>query len=78
MRSSTAVESLLGSDLPRQLKRFILGGNDISDAGAVALAERWPTGAADRLEHLNLRFTNIRPVGQAALLRRFGGRVDLF
>ena len=76
--TDTAVESLLGSDLPRQLKRLILGGNDISDAGAVALAERWPTAAADRLEHLNLRFTNIGPVGQAALLRRFGGRVDLF
>ncbi len=76
--TDTAVESLLASDLPSQLKRFILGGNDITDAGAVALAERWPTAAADRLEHLNLRFTNIGPTGQAALLRRFGGRVDLF
>ena len=64
--------------LPSQLNRLILGGNDITDAGAVALAAGWPTGAADRLEHLNLRFTNIGQVGQAALLRRFGGRVDLF
>ena len=63
---------------PPRLRHLVLGGNDISDAGAVALAAGWPTGAADRLEHLNLRFTNIGPVGQAALLTRFGGRVDLF
>ena len=72
------VSDLLSTDLPQQLTRLILGGNDITDAGAVALAERWPTGDGDRLVHLNLRFTNIGPTGQAALLRRFGGRVDLF
>ncbi len=72
------VIDLIRTDLPRQLRRLILGGNDITDIGAVALAERWPAGDADRLEHLNLRFTNIGQVGQAALLRRFGGRVDLF
>ncbi len=76
--TDAAVESLLDSGLPRQLKRLILGGNSITDAGALALAERWPTGAGDRLEHLNLRFTQIGQVGQAALLRRFGGRIDLF
>ena len=73
-----AIDLLLNSWLPPQLKRLILGGNDITDVGAIALAERWPTGDADRLENLNLRFTNIGQAGQAALLRRFGGRVDLF
>jgi uncharacterized protein (TIGR02996 family) len=72
------VESLLFFGLPRQLRRLILGGNLISDDGAEALANGWPTGADDRLEHLNLRFTNIGQAGQSALLRRFGGRVDLF
>ena len=76
--TDAAVDSLLETGLPRQLKRLILGGNDITDAGALALAERWPTGDTDRLENLNLRFTHIGQVGQAALLRRFGGRVDLF
>ena len=72
------VENLLRTHHPSRLRSLILGGNDITDAGAVALAAGWPTGDADRLEHLNLRFTNIGPTGQAALLRRFGGRVDLF
>jgi uncharacterized protein (TIGR02996 family) len=72
------VESLLFFGLPQRLKRLILGGNLITDDGAAALASGWPTGADDRLEHLNLRFTNIGAAGQSALLRRFGGRVDLF
>ena len=76
--TDAAVDSLLASGLPRQLKRLVLGGNDITDVGAMALASRWPTGADDRLENLNLRFTHIGQAGQAALLRRFGGRVDLF
>jgi uncharacterized protein (TIGR02996 family) len=73
-----AVESLLLFGLPRRLKRLVLGGNLISDDGAEALASGWPVGEDDRLEHLNLRFTHIGPAGQSALLRRFGGRVDLF
>lgn len=76
--TDTGVSNLLATVLPRQLKRLILSGNDITDVGAIALAERWPTGDADRLETLNLRFTQIGQAGQAALLRRFGGRVDLF
>jgi Leucine-rich repeat (LRR) protein len=76
--SDAVVDSLLDTSLPRQLKRLVLGGNDITDVGALALAHRWPTGDNDRLENLNLRFTHIGQAGQAALLRRFGGRVDLF
>ena len=67
------VENLLSTDLPQQLKRLVLGGNDITNVGAAMLAEQWPTGDADRLENLNLRFTPIGQAGQAALLRRFGG-----
>jgi uncharacterized protein (TIGR02996 family) len=76
--TDAAVDSLLDSGLPGQLKRLIFGGNDITDTGAQALAERWPTGADDRLENLNLRFSHIGQAGQRALLERFGGRVDLF
>jgi len=76
--TSTGVANLLRTDLPQQLHRLILGGNPISDDGAIALASRWPTGDADRLEYLNMRFTNIGQAGQRALLDRFGGRVDLF
>lgn len=72
------VNDLLRTHLPRQLTRLVLGGNAITDAGAVVLASGWPTGDGDRLEYLNLRFTNIGPAGQSALLNRFGGRVDLF
>ena len=72
------VDDLLRTDLPRQLRRLILGGNPIGDAGAIALAEGWPTGEADKLKTLNLRFTNIGQPGQEALLARFGGKVDLF
>ncbi len=73
-----AVGRLLDSGLTRQITRLVFGGNDITDIGAMALAQRWPTGADDKLEVLNLRFTNIGSLGQAALLNRFGGRVDLF
>jgi uncharacterized protein (TIGR02996 family) len=72
------VRDLLRTDLPRQLTHLVLGGNEITDVGAVALAEQWPTGAADRLENLNLRRIPIGPAGQRALLNRFGGRVRLF
>jgi uncharacterized protein (TIGR02996 family) len=73
-----AVDALLDSGVLWRLKRLILGGNPITDAGAIALAQRWPTGDDDRLETLNLRFTNVGQPGHQALLRRFGGRVDLF
>ncbi len=76
--TDTSVTTLLNSGLAAQLGRLIFGGNPIGDDGAVILAERWPTGAADKLEHLNMRLTNIGPRGQQALLNRFGGRVDLF
>jgi uncharacterized protein (TIGR02996 family) len=76
--TDAGVIALLGTPLPRQLKRLVLGGNPIGDQGAIELADRWPRGGSDRLEHLNLRFTNIGPPGQQALLARFGGRVDLF
>lgn len=76
--TSAGVANLLRTDLPQQLQRLILGGNPIDDDGAMALAAQWPTGNADRLEYLNMRFTNIGQAGQRALLDRFGGRVDLF
>jgi uncharacterized protein (TIGR02996 family) len=72
------VSNLLLTALPQQLTRLVLGGNFITDVGALALAERWPTGDADRLKDLNLRFTQIGQAGQTALLNRFGGRVHLF
>ncbi len=72
------VTFLLDSGLPRQLKRLILGGNPITDQGAIALVQRWPKRDADKLEHLNLKFTDIGVAGQQALLTRFGGKVDLF
>jgi len=76
--TDVGVSALLDSGLTRQLQRLILSGNPISDDAAIALAERWPTGDADKLKSLDLRFTNIGQRGQQALLRRFGGRVDLF
>lgn len=76
--TDAGVDDLLRTDLPKQLTRLILGGNPLSDNAALMLAEQWPTGEDDRLEHLNLRFTPIGQAGQSALLRRFGGRVDLF
>jgi hypothetical protein len=60
------------------LKRLVLGGNTITDDGALALASRWPTGSDDRLKNLNLRYTYIGAIGQRALLNRFGGRIELF
>jgi uncharacterized protein (TIGR02996 family) len=70
------VARLLRTNLPRQLKRLVLGGNPIDDEGAIELAGRWPV--ENELEHLNMKFTNIGPVGQQVLLERFGGKVDLF
>jgi uncharacterized protein (TIGR02996 family) len=76
--TDAGVVHLLDSPFPRQLRRLILGGNPIGDQGAIELADRWPKGAADKLEYLNLRFTNIGTPGRQALLARFGGRIDLF
>jgi uncharacterized protein (TIGR02996 family) len=76
--TDAVIDGLLASAMPKQLKRVVLGGNEITDAGAIELARRWPTGVADRLVHLDLRGTPIGPVGQRALLNRFGSRVALF
>jgi uncharacterized protein (TIGR02996 family) len=70
------VADLLDWPLVRQLKRLVLGGNPITDQAAFEIADR--LGPRNQLETLNLRFTNIGPAGQNALLPRFGGRVDLF
>jgi uncharacterized protein (TIGR02996 family) len=72
------VLDLLRTDLPRQLAQLSLAWNRITNVGALALAERWPSGAGDKLEKLNLRYTQIEQGGRWALLARFGGRVDLF
>ena len=74
--TDAVVPLILDTALPRQLKRLVLGGNPIGDQGAIELADRWPRTSP--LESLNLRFTNIGRDGQAALLARFGGKVDLF
>jgi uncharacterized protein (TIGR02996 family) len=76
--TDSVIRSLLDANMSQQLKRLILGGNPLSDAGAIVLAEGWPTGANDNLEYLNLKFTNIGQPGHQALLARFGGRIDLF
>jgi uncharacterized protein (TIGR02996 family) len=76
--TDVTVVNLLRSRFPSQLKWLVLGGNPIGNQGAIELADRWPNGVADKLEHLNLRFTDIGQPGQQALLARFGGRVDLF
>jgi uncharacterized protein (TIGR02996 family) len=68
------VVSLVNSPLWSRLKDLVLGGNPIGDPAAFALAE----APASALQHLNLRFTEIGPLGQQALLPRFGGRIDLF
>ena len=73
--TDASVTSLLDSGLPPRLKRLILGGNPIGNLGAIELTERWPTGPNDRLEHLNLRFTNIGQPGQQAVLARFGAEL---
>ncbi|WP_439625353.1 TIGR02996 domain-containing protein [Gemmata sp.] len=72
------VENLLATGWQRHLTRLVLGGNPIGDDGALELAEQWPAGDADKLAYLNMRFTNVGPRGQQALLARFGGRIDLF
>jgi uncharacterized protein (TIGR02996 family) len=68
------VQLLVESPLWPRLKRLVLGGNPITDGGAVALAN----AATSRLENLNLRFTGIGLDGIRALSRVYGGRVDVF
>ncbi len=70
------VHELLNTGVPQRLKRLVLGGNPIGDAGAIELADR--LGSNNRLEHLNLRMTNIGRAGHEALLAMFGGKIDLF
>ena len=67
---------LIGTGLPQRLTRLVLGGNPLTDQAAYELADR--VGRNAGLKHLNLRHTDITSVGQAALLAKFGGRVDLF
>jgi uncharacterized protein (TIGR02996 family) len=74
--TDVGVENFLATGWQRQLKRLILGGNPIGDAGAIRLAEACPSESP--LEQLNLRYTNIGQAGQQALLARFGGKLDLF
>ena len=76
--TDNAIEMVLNSELPSRLRRLVLGGNVITDDGALALASRWPSGPDDKLKNLNLRYTYIGAVGQRALLNRFGGRIELF
>jgi uncharacterized protein (TIGR02996 family) len=75
--TDTGVLDLLHTPYPGRLRRLLLSGNPVGDAGAIWLAERWPRGAADRLEHLGFRDTQIGPDGADALVARFGGRVEL-
>ncbi len=74
--TDAGVIALLNTGVPQRLKRLVLGGNPIGDQAAVELADR--LGGSKVLESLNLRMTNIGQDGQAALLARLGGRVDLF
>ncbi|HUR53172.1 MAG TPA: TIGR02996 domain-containing protein [Gemmataceae bacterium] len=73
--SDDGVRLLVASPLWPRLKRLVLGGNPISDVGAVTLAN---AAAACSLEYLNLRFTGIGLDGIRALSRVYGGRVDVF
>lgn len=70
------VAELLDWPAVRLLRRLVLGGNPIGDQGAFEIADR--LGPHNRIENLNLRFTDISHAGQNALLPRFGGRLDLF
>ena len=73
--TDAGVSNLLRGALP---KRLILGGNPITDQGAVELAERLRNSP---VEYLNLRRTHVGEEGWNALLNRYqqGGRkVDLF
>jgi uncharacterized protein (TIGR02996 family) len=70
------VENLLRTDLPKQLRRLALRVNAITDLGAQWLAERWPTGNRDRLEHLAIGGNHLSWLGQRVLRERFGRRVE--
>lgn len=74
--TDAGVIALLNTGVPQRLKRLVLGGNPIGDQAAIELADR--LGGSTVLENLNLRMTNIGQDGQAALLARLGGKVDLF
>lgn len=74
--TDAGVTALLNTGVPQRLKRLVLGGNPIGDQAAMELADR--LGGSTVLENLNLRMTDIGPAGQAALLARLGGKMDLF
>src|SRR5262249_17569495 len=69
------VLNLVASPLLPRLRHLVLGGNPIGDDAAEGIAN---AAGTSRLEHLNVRFTNIGPRGQKALLPHFGGKLDLF
>jgi Leucine Rich repeat len=73
--TDVGVSDLLNCRLPRKL---ILGGNPITDQGAIELANRLGNSP---VEYLNLRRTLIGQPGHVALLRTFDRpkkKVDLF
>jgi uncharacterized protein (TIGR02996 family) len=70
------ITNLLRTDLPKQLRLLELDVNAITDLGAQRLAEGWPTGAADRLEHLAIERNELTWLGQRVLRQRFGERVS--
>jgi uncharacterized protein (TIGR02996 family) len=65
---------LLGSPRWLRLRRLNLSLNPLSLAAAEQLAD----APRNEIEHIDLRFTEIGPEGYTLLLRRYGGRVDLF
>jgi uncharacterized protein (TIGR02996 family) len=69
------VENLLRTDLPKQLRQLRLNGNAVTDLGAQWLADRWPVGNGDRLEHLAILDNQLSWLGQRVLRQRFGERV---
>jgi uncharacterized protein (TIGR02996 family) len=73
--TDVGVADLLNCRLP---KKLILGGNPITDRGAIELADRLGNSP---VEYLNLRRTHVGQDGWNALINRYqqGGRkVDLF
>ena len=72
--SDDGLRALLDSPLWPRLRRLDLSLNPLSDVAAEMLTAVPRTD----LEHLSLRFTAVGSDGHMRLLRRFGGRVDLF
>lgn len=73
--SDAGIVTFMTSAWPRTLQDLHLNRNPIGDWGARALATGWP--AESPLSNLTMRNTNIGPLGQEALLARFGRKVHL-